>query len=393
MIDTPTTLSTHLFYSSSSKSTIAHYHHKPFFSGQEKHIHKISSFIENDSVPNKPLVFKTEPGCGIKTMLVNWQKSQASNSYRKEKTLSIMHFASNGSNNRNYFYSLYRIIIKLRESLKLKQNVDLLEENIRKFFAYWLDICSAEVEKQLVIYCAQEIYHKIVIIIEGVDQFIDSETGKEANIAFWLPETFPKNVKVIVTASKGSESLEHLEKTKCEIVDVKLNPDISTCLLRGAVEQETILDRTVERQYKESLEKIVQRVGLANNTYTLIEFFRGSFLIKKSVDKMKDAMALVREILNEKMSFKKLDKIQSIQDLYNLVIDFWTEHSPLKNRLENILTYLSLTQKGLSQKEIINIGRMTESEWSILQVIFSPVIIKYEGVYSIKSTSFIQTLF
>jgi len=27
--------------------------------------------------------------------------------------------------------------------LKLKQNVDLLEENIRKFFAYWLDICSA----------------------------------------------------------------------------------------------------------------------------------------------------------------------------------------------------------------------------------------------------------
>jgi len=61
-----------------------------------------------------------------------------------------------------------------------------------------------------VIYCAQEIYHKIVIIIEGVDQFIDSETGKEANIAFWLPECFPKNVKIIVTAAKGSESLEHL---------------------------------------------------------------------------------------------------------------------------------------------------------------------------------------
>jgi hypothetical protein len=59
------------------------------------------------------------------------------------------------------------------------------------------------------------------------------------------------------------------------------------------------------------------------------------------------------------MSFKKLDKIQSIHELYNFVIDFWTEHSPLKNRLENILTYLSLTQKGLSQKEIINIGRMT----------------------------------
>jgi len=55
----------------------------------------------------------------------------------------------------------------------LKQNVDLLEENIRKFFAYWLDIVSAEVEKQQVIYCAQEIYHKVVIVIEAVDRFID----------------------------------------------------------------------------------------------------------------------------------------------------------------------------------------------------------------------------
>jgi len=56
----------------------------------------------------------------------------------------IMHFASFGSNNSNYFYSLYRIIIKLREALKLKQNVDLLEEKIRKYFAYWLDLCSSE---------------------------------------------------------------------------------------------------------------------------------------------------------------------------------------------------------------------------------------------------------
>jgi hypothetical protein len=48
------------------------------------------------------------------------------------------------------------------------------------------------------------ILDKVVIVIEGVDKFIDSETGKEANIAFWLPECFPKNVKVIVTASQGS---------------------------------------------------------------------------------------------------------------------------------------------------------------------------------------------
>ena len=98
-----------------------------------------------------------------------------------------MHFASGGSNDSNYFYSLYQIIIKLKEAFKLKQPVDLLEENIRKFFGYWLDIVSSEVEKQQVIFCAQEIYQKVVIVIEAVDRFTDQENSKEANIAFWLP--------------------------------------------------------------------------------------------------------------------------------------------------------------------------------------------------------------
>lgn len=56
--------------------------------------------------------------------------------------LPIIHFASNGGNSSNYFYCLYRIVIKLREALKIKQGVDLLEEKIRKYFAYWLDTCS-----------------------------------------------------------------------------------------------------------------------------------------------------------------------------------------------------------------------------------------------------------
>lgn len=70
-------------YIDSSKCTIQHYQQKKFFSGQEKYIHKINSWIEDDSHPNKPLVFKTEPGCGIKTILVNWQKNLALNPYKK----------------------------------------------------------------------------------------------------------------------------------------------------------------------------------------------------------------------------------------------------------------------------------------------------------------------
>lgn len=49
-------------------------------------------------------------------------------------------------------------MIKLRETLKIKQGVDLLEEKIRKYFAYWLDICNTEVEKQKVVCSTDDIY-------------------------------------------------------------------------------------------------------------------------------------------------------------------------------------------------------------------------------------------
>ena len=70
----------------------------------------------------------------------------------------VVHFASMGGNNTNYFYAIYRLLIKLRESLKIKQKVELLEEKIRKYFAYWLDVCGAELEKQLVVNETVNIY-------------------------------------------------------------------------------------------------------------------------------------------------------------------------------------------------------------------------------------------
>lgn len=83
MRDTHTTSSKTYFIFSSGKATIQHYQQKRFFPGQEKYIHKINSYIEEDSETNKPLIFRTEPGCGIKTILVNWEKNQHTSNYKK----------------------------------------------------------------------------------------------------------------------------------------------------------------------------------------------------------------------------------------------------------------------------------------------------------------------
>lgn len=50
--------------------------------------------------------------------------------------------------------------------------VDLLEEKLRKYFAYWLTHCSDKIDKELK-YGDKVHYDKVIIIIEGVDLFTD----------------------------------------------------------------------------------------------------------------------------------------------------------------------------------------------------------------------------
>ena len=41
----------------------------------------------------------------------------------RKNDLMILHFGTTGGNNSNYFYALYRILIKLREELNIDQKV------------------------------------------------------------------------------------------------------------------------------------------------------------------------------------------------------------------------------------------------------------------------------
>lgn len=50
------------------------------------------------------------------------------------------------------------------------------------------------------------------------------------------------------------------------------------------------------------------------------------------------------------MKFEELKKVDSVNRLYNFIIDFWSEHSHLAGKIQSALVYLSLTQKGLTAR-------------------------------------------
>ena len=102
--------------------------------------------MDTPTQDNKPLLIEAEPGAGKKTLLVKWYEyHQSLNGNRRNNDLMILHFATTGGNNSNYFYAIYRILIKLREELNIDQKVELHDEKLRKYFAYWLDVCNQRI--------------------------------------------------------------------------------------------------------------------------------------------------------------------------------------------------------------------------------------------------------
>lgn len=90
----------------------------------EKYYLMIEEWL-NMEVPaetNTPLLIEGEPGAGKKALLAKWYDYHKTLKGRKND-LMILHFGTTGGNNSNYFYALYRILIKLREELNIDQKV------------------------------------------------------------------------------------------------------------------------------------------------------------------------------------------------------------------------------------------------------------------------------
>ena len=114
------------------------------------------------------------------------------------------------------------------------------EEKIRRFFKYWLDVTSEQIEKDNLGYSRAE-KETLCIIIEGIDQLTNSR-GEKVFPEFWLPQHLPKNVRLILSGTEGEMSIEKLQhdghvkaislgkKVLSEKVKSKLKPQIHALL-------------------------------------------------------------------------------------------------------------------------------------------------------------------
>ncbi|CAD8176209.1 unnamed protein product [Paramecium pentaurelia] len=372
-----------------SSEVVMEYYKNQQTSGLDKHFLKIEEWLDQDvkGKQNLPLVIEAEDGVGKKTLLVKWIGYHNANKKGRYQDIIIPHFAMVGGNNSNYFYAIYRILVKLRELLNIGQKVELLEEKLRKYFAYWLDICNSHIENQI-LKEAKTLYNRVILIFEGVNHFVDQGNGipKEANVSFWLPQFFPSRIKVILTASKNSGAMQYLQKINAQIIQIKVEPKIIEKMIETHKKRKTFLSDSL----KDKLLNILSQTKCEMSSIFCKTFL--SLLIpypSVGIIGESDVRPEAIETLVSQIDMSKLQEVTSLEDLVNFILDHYqAKMFKDQEKFIKMLLCFTITQKGLIIQEALTICQLNENDWKIFLVFFKVYLMHYKEYWIINNDIF-----
>lgn len=222
-------------------------------------------------------------------------------------------------------------------------------------------------------------YDKVILIIEGVDLFIDDQYNKEANVAFWLPRIFPEHIKVIVTCDKLSEACNYFESIGCDVLNIPVEPTIV----------DSMIDRHSQRHLFVSEAIRVKHLNILKGFEGSIknEIFSKIFLCtllpypSEGVICAEDLSSGCYDKMFEKLDYSKLSKVKHFNGLIEFVLEFYSEHLMDRKKFIVLIRAFALTQKGLSFEEITLITQVTVNEWKIFIGCFKMFVLSYKGLW------------
>lgn len=108
----------------------------------------IENYLEREEEDPKPLIIVTDQNYPTKTLLIKWILYHKENFARNYPLQDIIlpYFVTASEKKSNYVYAIFKFLMQLREKLNVKQKVELIEEKLRKYFKYWLDVCARKLE-------------------------------------------------------------------------------------------------------------------------------------------------------------------------------------------------------------------------------------------------------
>lgn len=271
------------------------------------------------------LVFKGESGIGKSALLANWIKEVEN----VDGFNLFYHFVGNSFSDNNYenilrrlcdvIYNLYPIERKPNHNKKIEEEAqDLLNE------------VSVQIKP-------------LVVVIDGIDQIVTTSNEK---LLLWLPSSNEK-VKYIFSTRDDDETLSVFKQ-------------------RGYREETVVPLNSLERRrfVEDYLDSFGKRLG--------------ETLLQRIVDDPESENTLVlKSLLDELICFGSYKQLESRIDYYlsaPSILDFFDrvlirmeeDYSANQDLVRHALTLISVSERGLSEDEIITILGCQHRDWYLL---------------------------
>jgi len=231
---------------------------------------------------------------------------------------------------------------------------------------------------------------QVILVIEGLHNFVEFETKQESEIKFWLPKYFPRRVRVIVTVDSRSKSFNYLKKKLSTVITVDKNLIVSDDALE---ELKTKQSFATDEYLRDFLEQIKEKADEGYLDRSCVKALSASFcphLTPKIVPTDKVDLQFIRKILSSVDFEQMFGSLLEYEDIILMVLTFFEDKIVPKEQYRRLLIYLSLTFKGLTMSEVFSLTGISEQDWLHILVFFKPYFFTFKGLWSISNETLKQ---
>lgn len=299
---------------------------------------RINAFVASDE---RNLVVTGQSGMGKSALLANWIKENADN----EKYNLVYHFVGNSLSASNSYANVLRHLCdEIYDLYGISQcddsNDKKIEDEAKNAF---MEVCNHE--------------KPLVIVIDGIDQVLEIYNEKQLT---WLPDA-NRNLKYIFTTLPDNETMRVFERRDYHII--------------------TLQPMTIAMR-KQFATSYLENVGKHLTEAQWERIFS---------DKENENTLVLKTLLDELICFGTHEKIderidyylnaKSIPEFYDRVLQrMENDYSNGQKLVGHTLALLALSEKGLSEDELLAITGYRQIDWNLFHCAVYNHLVEKEGL-------------
>jgi len=302
--------------------------------GRDEYYQRLDKHV-NSQEP--PLIISGESGSGKSALMANW--ADRYNRKNPDRYI-IQHFVGSTVNSTSHISLIKRILDEIKLRFDYKEELPADGEAMIKALPKWLSVAAAK--------------GGMIIIIDGLNQIEDNGNAHEL---YWLPESYPPEIKVIISILPGKMTDKLLMRGWPLYNVTGLQNEEKMQMITG------YLSRYRKTLDTSQLQLITDSEQTSNPLY-----------LKALLDELR--VFGVYEKLNERIEYYL--KAKTPADLYEKILERIEEdyESRRPRLVKDTLSLLWCSRKGLSDTEILDMAG--EPGNPLPQILWSPLFLALE---------------